>query len=1172
MQRTLSGIALGVALLLAGSSWWRLRALERATMTGWRAALDGGVVTTRATIDDWYTERTDDAVALAENLSRHAGTISEPSGIAAVRMLLDASRRRGHYVGAWVLGADGAVIASATEDTLYAPERATSEKARTRGAPMVSPVTLDANAFSTMAFAAAVPAAAVPMAPGTVRPAVVVLRVDVVKAFAPWAKGRANSALSVLVSPDMPGAVLVRACPDRNPPVCVSRGSSLLPGSAEQLALSGVDTFGVFPTTGGHDDLASTRYDSLYGWGIVRRIGIADAFVPYRKEVAIEGGALLLVLAILALGAYATNRTARVRLLHEQREADARLATAVDASTDGLLSMNASFVITMANAAVERLFDAPRESLPGRRVTELFAPEWRDALDERLRAFERSDDSHAYIRNSERTLGQRANGSTFPIEATLGRAVLDGVPLYTMGVHDVSDRVRSEAFVQGQRAVLELIASGAPALRSLQALARLVMSEAPTMRCAFYELDDDALIARLLCAPQLYPDTHRAGDALEGLYALDEFMIGTSAGVVGAALYANEAVYSIDAAIDPVWVERRDFVQKHGIRAAWAVPLHAAHGNVIGAFACYYDQPRGPTPRERELARAAVHLSSIALSSARDAASLRASEASFRSFVENAPAAIFRETRRGHLVSANPAMIALLGYPTSEALVQAADVGLLYHEHAARETLLHALDHQDVVRGEELDWRRADGSRVTVRLSARAYRDDRGAVWLFEGFAEDVTTLRAVEEALRQSAKLAAVGQLISGVAHELNNPLSSILHFAEDLLADERTTEDAEALGVIRDQARRSRAIVRDLLSFVHGRDEPVEKLVLATVVAETARAIRPLASAAGTQLHVDVSGGATVLGDRAGLEQVITNLLTNAVQAAGEGGEVWVRTEHDATNCHVAVEDSGPGIPAHVLPRIFEPFFTTKATGEGTGLGLSVSLGIVEQFGGRIAVSPRDGDRRGTRFVVSIPCAGTAGSNAVRAVRESMTTGEMRRAVVENREGSMASADQDSGDRETTGRQAKAPVARVAPEGARSPIQQSPGERRALIIDDEPTIRAALRRYFTRRAWQVEEASDGGAALELLAEHAERFTVIVSDLRMPGFSGVELHDRLAQEQPELLSRMIFSTGDVASEEAANFVRRTICPVLQKPFELRTLDDMVGRLIEGAGAPPTVV
>jgi DNA-binding NtrC family response regulator len=136
----------------------------------------------------------------------------------------------------------------------------------------------------------------------------------------------------------------------------------------------------------------------------------------------------------------------------------------------------------------------------------------------------------------------------------------------------------------------------------------------------------------------------------------------------------------------------------------------------------------------------------------------------------------------------------------------------------------------------------------------------------------------------------------------------------------------------------------------------------------------------------------------------------------------------------------------------------------------------------------------------------------------------------------------------------------------GMASESSASEPRRIALIIDDEPTIRSALRRYFTRKGWDVEEAADGAGGLHMLTDGA-RFDVVLCDLRMPGFSGIELHDELAASNPSLLRRFVFSTGDMASSEAANFVERTTCPVLQKPFELRALDDIIIDMNGGTGS-----
>jgi two-component system NtrC family sensor kinase len=435
--------------------------------------------------------------------------------------------------------------------------------------------------------------------------------------------------------------------------------------------------------------------------------------------------------------------------------------------------------------------------------------------------------------------------------------------------------------------------------------------------------------------------------------------------------------------------------------------------------------------------------------------------------------------------------------------------------------LLKQLQAHGELRSAEMEWRRKDGTVVTVRISARAYRDERGAVWFSEGFVENVTPLRVAEQALRQSEKLAALGQLVSGVAHELNNPLAAILHFAEDLLDDERTAADHEALSVIRDQARRSRSIVRDLLSFVRFRDADRERMSITDALTASVKALQPTVEEIGARLSAELPPAETYGNtDRAGVQQIVTNLVVNAAQASGRGGLVRLRAEVVEHELQIVVEDTGPGIPLKLMDRIFEPFFTTKPLGQGTGLGLSVTLGIVQQLGGRINVENRGaGEGNGARFTVCLPVMGAVSDPGPRHTPRSMVAMEPA----------------------------------VGLEPARKP--------RVLIIDDEASIRAALRRFFTRRGWDVEEAEDGAEGLSTMLSGKSELAVIISDLKMPGCSGVELHDHVATVAPEILERIIFSTGDVASREAAEFVRRTRCTVMQKPFELRALEAVVARM-----------
>lgn len=559
-----------------------------------------------------------------------------------------------------------------------------------------------------------------------------------------------------------------------------------------------------------------------------------------------------------------------------------------------------------------------------------------------------------------------------------------------------------------------------------------------------------------------------------------------------------------------------------------------AHGEVVGRVWCFRDI----TERERALQ------------------ALRAAEASARALVDHAPSGICRVSRDGRMLVANPALLAMLGHADARALASATMFDLLVDPAdfvALRDGALAEPDGRRAVPAgappsvggadREVRMRRRDGREFPAQVHARAVRDDGGAVRHFECYVVDLAPLRDAEHALRQAEKLAAVGRVVSGVAHELNNPLSAVLLFADGLLESGQHPEERETLTLIREQAWRARAIVRDLLTFVREVSGTREVLAAADVVSRVGRALALQAEAEGAFLALDIPeslGWVDV--DRAAIEQVLANLVLNALQAAPRSTvRLTARVEgaerEEPGRLVIAVEDDGPGIAPEVMARLFEPFFTTKPEGVGTGLGLSVSLGIATRHGGTLTAGNRA--PHGARFTLALPRA-TAPAVRAEPVATAGHTAPVTAAV------------------------AAAPPGRPAASG-----------RRVLIVDDEPPVRSALVRYFTRRGWTVEEAGDGGAALDRIAARVAAvagsdelpFALILSDLRMPGLSGAAFHDEIARRAPSLLARLAFSTGDVVSEEAAAFVARTRCPVLEKPYELATLDALVARVLEAADA-----
>ena len=412
-----------------------------------------------------------------------------------------------------------------------------------------------------------------------------------------------------------------------------------------------------------------------------------------------------------------------------------------------------------------------------------------------------------------------------------------------------------------------------------------------------------------------------------------------------------------------------------------------------------------------------------------------------------------------------------------------------------------------LVRGDEIAALGSAFDRMAVQVRA----DERALRLAYE-------QLQHAQARLVQHERLSAVGRVVSGVAHELNNPLSAVLNLAEDLLADgadpakPRSAADREAIELIAEQTRRCRAVVHDLLAFTRARYGRPEPTTLERLLAGVRDAAGSGLAAAGAALELDVAPGAPVLPvDRSGLELALTHLVVNGAQAAGRDGTVRARGRPHGGGWEVVVEDSGPGIAPDDLPRIFEPFYTTRAEGEGTGLGLAVSLGIVERHGGTLQAEDR-GEGRGARFIVRIP------------------------AEIPARPGSLMPA---------------GPADSAAGDGAVRP--------RVLIVDDEHSVRVALARFFRRTGWDVDQAGDGEEALRLLEQpHALSYQVVITDLRMPRRTGLEVHDWLATHRTELFARLIIATGDVASPAIREFLSRTSRPVLEKPFELSVLADLV--------------
>ena len=468
----------------------------------------------------------------------------------------------------------------------------------------------------------------------------------------------------------------------------------------------------------------------------------------------------------------------------------------------------------------------------------------------------------------------------------------------------------------------------------------------------------------------------------------------------------------------------------------------------------------------------------------------------------------------GTTEAVNPFLKAMLGYAPGTADERVAPFAPeRFVDPAARQAFLGRLLTEGAVTDYLIRLRRLDGDLIWVEVTAHAGPSRKRGVSQVEALMRNVSERRRLDDQSRdlyqqllQAEKMAALGQTISGVAHELNNPLATILSWAERLA--ERNLDETSRRGVevILGESERAARIVRNLLTFARKRQSTRSMIDLNQVVRET------LALRAYEQrlTNIDVvsalaSGLPPVFADPHQIQQVLLNLVINAEQAmltANGRGSLVLRTWHDVAHNAVIlqVSDDGPGVPTEVRSKIFDPFFTTKEVGKGTGLGLTVAYAIVQEHGGSIRVeSPASG---GASFTVQFPV-----SSVEHAARPRASTGSTENSL----------------------------------DGAS-----------VLLVEDERALATAVVEALTEAGLHVEHAGDGEEALTRVRQN--RYDVVICDLKMPRVDGMTLYRAIATASPSLARRVIFVTGAVAGPEAERFLEESGCRWLSKPFRLADL------------------
>jgi PAS domain S-box-containing protein len=604
-----------------------------------------------------------------------------------------------------------------------------------------------------------------------------------------------------------------------------------------------------------------------------------------------------------------------------------------------------------------------------------------------------------------------------------------------------------------------------------------------------------------------------AGDAVGAGDGLRRVRLGE--GAIGRIAEGREpAVTDAPLAGDAGWVARQRLVGFAGY------PL-VVEGELVGVLAVF---SRLPLTGVRLTALAAM-ANEVAVGLDRKMAeeALHRSEERYRRIVETAHEGIWVIDAQGRTTFANERMARLLGCEVSEMM------GVpftQFMDEEARRLAAQKLDarRRGVAEQHEFRFQRKDGAEVWAIVETTPFFDDGGFAGAL-AMITDLTERRRMEDQLRQSQKLEAVGRLAGGVAHDFNNVLTVIIGAAEDLGArlagDDPLHED---VGEIQAAAHRAAQLTRQLLAF--GRKQATQPRIVDVreIVSDMERLLRRLI---GENIELCVATEpcpAAVRADPGQLEQIVINLAVNARDAMPKGGRLTIETSgvhlgDEDLRRHVdvapgdyvlvAVSDNGTGMTREVQSHLFEPFFTTKGVRGGTGLGLSTVYGIVKQCGGGVSVYSEPG--RGSTFKIYLPRALAAAEPATRA-----------------------------------------------PAG----VTEARGSETILLVEDEAMVRAMAVRVLRRAGYRVVDAGDGEEALRLVADpKTPHVDLLVADVVMPRLGGPDLAARLRETRPDL--RVLFVSGytDRALEIEAQLGDRTA--FLSKPFDGSALGATVRELLD---------
>ncbi len=803
------------------------------------------------------------------------------------------------------------------------------------------------------------------------------------------------------------------------------------------------------------------------------------------------------------LQAIVRDITARQAAEQALRESEERFRLLSEAALEGVVITEQGKVVD-CNEDLPGMLGYSREEMIGRPVVDFIAPEHVALVTER----QRSESTARYEHEM-----RRKDGSTFHVEVQGHSIPYQGRKLRLTAIRDITERRRAELL---QNAIFRIseAAHTALSLQELFAGIHRIVGELMSARNFYIALYDAE--SGMLSFPYHVDEYDETPAPKVPGRGLTEYVLRT-----GKPLLATPEV-SLD-------LERRGDVELIGAPSVdWlGVPL-VAEGKTTGVLVVQtYAEGIRYSEKDRDLLEFVSAQIAMAVQRKRAEEALRRSEGRLRGFVDNAVFGISRSTADGTVITANQALARIVGYLSPEELVGRKIDTTFYRRPEDRTAVVELMQRGDRFENLEAEWKRRDGSPLTVRLSGRVVRGSGGGVEGYEVIIEDITERRALEAQLRQAQKMEAVGQLAGGVAHDFNNLLTTILASSEllasGLPAGAPHRDDVE---MIHQAARRASELTRDLLAFSRRQALELQAVPLGGLVADFARLARRLVPE-DVEVTVQVEApGAVVRADPGAIEQMLMNLVTNSRDAMPNGGTLRLvvgqgTIDDDYCRAHgwgapgeyvvLTVADTGVGMDEKTQQHIFEPFFTTKPVGQGTGLGMAMVYGLVKQHGGFVNVYSEPG--LGTTVRIYFPATGEAA-----IPKRAAAAGEIRE-----------------------------------------------GKETILLVEDDATLRRTGKRVLEKFGYTVITASDGLDALNTIRTRPTPADLIISDIVMPHTSGPQLLSAL--RDAGAAPRILFTSGYAARDVQDRTPLDSGVPFLAKPW---TIAELLRKVREVLDAPVT--